>query len=370
MINLLPSSSSNNNTNTNNNDNPDQTNNGDTTDTESPSQPNRKMSTSDNNKKSGDQFMDRFFADVERAKGAITRVKGATSKIKELQDEAMTAIGNKEQEVSESLARVLTQANKDCAFAKRILEGLKKETETLDRKKLHAEIRIRENVHATVLQNLVVAVRGYQSAQQEYKAKLRNKAATAVRIAEPTATDEQIDVVIRNGDVNSVYRQKMLQPGSDVVAQAYLHAMDKYQDVLKLERSVEELHKMFMDLAVLVEAQGQMLSNIETKVYTARDYVESGNKQLNQALKAQKATRRRMCCFIVCLIVVLGLILGPVMGILGNGGSFLGRRRLILDNNNVVDDGNIFSTYLNNQYERIDHHNNKELMLSIGYGVV
>ena len=54
----------------------------------------------------------------------------------------------------------------------------------------------------------------------------------------------------------------------DPVAHAYLNVSDKLQDVLKLERSVEELHQMFVDMANLVEAQGEMLDSIEHQVFT------------------------------------------------------------------------------------------------------
>ena len=36
--------------------------------------------------------------------------------------------------------------------------------------------------------------------------------------------------------------------------------------VLELERSLMELHQIFLDMAVLVEAQGEMLDNIEAQV--------------------------------------------------------------------------------------------------------
>ena len=35
--------------------------------------------------------------------------------------------------------------------------------------------------------------------------------------------------------------------------------------MLELERSLMELHQIFLDMAVLVEAQGEMLDNIETQ---------------------------------------------------------------------------------------------------------
>lgn len=264
--------------------------------------------------------MDKFFEDIEKAKNSIGRLKGATVQIKTLQDEALSAIGSDaEHAVSEKLARVLVQANKDASIAKKVLDNLKKETEkeTKDKKKLQADIRVRENIHATCLQNLVVAVRAYQQSQQEYKVKLQEKASRQVRVVKPEATDEEIKTVIQSGDVNAIYREALLQPGADPIAQVYLSVADKYQDVLKLEQSVIELHKMFQDLAVLVEAQGEMLDNIEYQVTMAKDYMSQGNKQLNIALKARKQTRRRMCCFIICLIIIMVIVLGPVLGVLG-----------------------------------------------------
>lgn len=259
-------------------------------------------------------FMEQFFNEVERAKAATNRIKGATSEIRTLKDQAVTAIGNDaEQLVSQKLAQVLTQANKDAALAKRVLENLKAETEKLERKKFQADVRVRENIHSTCLQNLVVTVRGYQQAQQDYRAALQEKGVRQIKVVKPEATDKEVESVIQGGDVNAVYREAILQPGSDPLAQAYLHVVDKYQDVLKLEKSVEELHAMFLDLAVLVDAQGEMLDNIEHQVTMAKDYMAQGNKNLQSALKARKATRRRMCCCVIILVIVLIVILGPLM---------------------------------------------------------
>ena len=86
---------------------------------------------------------------------------------------------------------------------------------------------------------------------------------------------------------------------------------------MKLEKSIGELNQMFLDLAVLVQHQGEMLNNIEAQVDKAKDYMESGNKELKIALKNRKKTRRRMCCFIICVVVIFVIILGPVLNAFG-----------------------------------------------------
>lgn len=259
-------------------------------------------------------FMEEFFQEIEKAKTSINAIKQATATVKGLNDEALAAIGQEEEAlVSDKLQPVLSAANKEAALAKRGLEHLKTETEKISRKDHAADIRVRENIHATTLQNLVVTVRAYQAAQNEYKSSLQEKGRRQIKVVKPTATEEEVTEVMQTGDVNAIIREALLQPGSDPIAQAYLNVVDKYQDVLRLEKSVTELHQMFVDLAILVEHQGEMLNNIEHQVATSKEYVKSGNAELVRALKARKQTRRRMCCFIVCLIIVMVIILGPVL---------------------------------------------------------
>ena len=49
---------------------------------------------------------------------------------------------------------------------------------------------------------------------------------------------------------------------------------NKYKDILRLEQNVNELFELFQELAVLIQAQGEMLDNIEANLEDANDYME------------------------------------------------------------------------------------------------
>jgi len=88
---------------------------------------------------------------------------------------------------------------------------------------------------------------------------------------------------------------------------------ERHSAVKDLERQLLGLHQIFLDMAVLVEAQGEMLDNIETQVSKANEYVNQGNKALTSAKALQKETRKWMCCAMmlllsICLIVVLAVV--------------------------------------------------------------
>lgn len=61
---------------------------------------------------------------------------------------------------------------------------------------------------------------------------------------------------------------------------------------------------MFLDFALLVEKQGELLDQIEHQVKEAGDYIESGNKEMVEAIELQKSIRYKQCCCAMILLVL------------------------------------------------------------------
>ncbi len=58
------------------------------------------------------------------------------------------------------------------------------------------------------------------------------------------------------------------------------------------KKSVEIIHQMFMDMAMMVQAQGEMLDNIELNIQEAVDYVKKANVQLAKAKKSHMTSKK------------------------------------------------------------------------------
>ncbi|CAN7052037.1 unnamed protein product [Brassica oleracea var. botrytis] len=80
---------------------------------------------------------------------------------------------------------------------------------------------------------------------------------------------------------------------------------ERHDAVRGLEKKLLDLQQVFLDMAVLVDAQGEMLDNIENMVSSAVDHVQSGNNQLTKALKKQKSSRKWMCIAILILLIIV-----------------------------------------------------------------
>ena len=112
-------------------------------------------------------------------------------------------------------------------------------------------------------------------------------------------------------------RAAILKGGNDAVAVVLRNVGDKYQDVLKLEQSLRELHQMFVDMAFMVEQQGEMLDQIEFQVNSAVEYIGEGNQELGKAIEYRKKLRKKWCCLAFLLLILIAIVLGPIFSSLG-----------------------------------------------------
>ncbi|GJN34870.1 hypothetical protein PR202_gb23572 [Eleusine coracana subsp. coracana] len=89
-----------------------------------------------------------------------------------------------------------------------------------------------------------------------------------------------------------------------------LQEIQERHDIVKeIEKKLLDLKQIFLDLAVLVQAQGEMLNDIESQVTGANEHIQSGTNQLRKARWLQKNTRKWTCIGIIILLVIALIII-------------------------------------------------------------
>jgi t-SNARE complex subunit (syntaxin) len=269
-------------------------------------------------RRQSEKFMPQFFSQVEVVNGGIREIKEATARIKEITEQAtFAASGAAEKELSEQLQPTLDRANREAQQSSKLLKQIKAETKAMHKDMakdadIANQVKVRENLHGTLVRKFVDVIKAYQDAQTKYRADIKKKVSRQVKHVVPDATDEQIDGLIRTGDTGQVYQNAILDGAADPIQEVYTAASEKLADVQRLERSVRELTQMFQDMALLVEQQGEMLDQIEYQVKQARGHVQKGNVELVQALKHQTSLRKKKCCMLVFLLGGIAIFCGVI----------------------------------------------------------
>jgi t-SNARE complex subunit (syntaxin) len=249
-----------------------------------------------------------FFSDIDMLKKNINLIKENTSKISDLTQETILATSNeKESELSAEVNPIITDTNKKGVYTKKLLQGLKDETSRIELKP--QEAKIRDNLLGTLTRKFVEVMKDYQQAQSRYKTEIMKKARRQVQIVKPNATEEEVDAVVRSGGADQLIQASILKgEASESVKSMCESVNQRYNEVMAIEKSVQEMHQMFLDMALIVESQGEVLDSIEFQVQQSLEFIEEGNEQMGQAIQIQKNMWRHRCYFLIFIGILVGII--------------------------------------------------------------
>eukprot|EP00916_Digyalum_oweni_P017029 GHVL01027911.1.p1 GENE.GHVL01027911.1~~GHVL01027911.1.p1 ORF type:complete len:264 (+),score=56.81 GHVL01027911.1:212-1003(+) len=261
--------------------------------------------------------MSDFFMQIGLIKGWMSEVQTSLDDMEKLRNQAIQATSpEKETRLSKDLDSCLRVTTKTNFQIKNTLESLKAANEEFEKKKTgeRSEVRIRKNMHETLTRRFQELLMMCQKIQIQYQEDVRQKAARQIRVVYPEASEEDINKMAdsEDGGVALAIRSKMTG-GHETLKGAVADIQDKYRDVRRLEQSVKDLHTMFVELATLIDQQGEMLDSIEANVDAAGEYTQKAEVQLISARKFQKSARKWSCCIMVVVLVLILIIGLPLL---------------------------------------------------------
>ncbi|XP_050220812.1 syntaxin-related protein KNOLLE [Mercurialis annua] len=126
--------------------------------------------------------------------------------------------------------------------------------------------------------------------------------------------DEIIDKIISDGNGGEEFLKCAIQEhGKGKVLETVVEIQGRHDAAKEIEKSLLELHQVFLDMAVMVEAQGEQLDDIEHHVLNASHYVKDGAKELKSAKDYQRGSRKWMCIGIILLLIIILVVVIPII---------------------------------------------------------
>jgi len=118
---------------------------------------------------------------------------------------------------------------------------------------------------------------------------------------------------VGTGESETFLQKAIQQQGRASVMETIQEIQERHDTVKEIERNLNELHQVFLDMAVLVQSQGEQLDDIESHVARANSYVRGGVQQLQVARKHQKNTRKWTFFAIILLLIIILIIVLPIV---------------------------------------------------------
>jgi len=261
--------------------------------------------------------MDEFFSEVEDIRENIDKIQLNVDEVKRKHSAILSAPQTDEkmkQELDDLMSDIKKTANKVRAKLKVIEQSIEQEERV---NKASADLRIRKTQHSSLSRKFVEVMTEYNRTQTDYRERCKARIQRQMEITGRTTTNEELENMLEQG-TSAVFTQGIIMDTA-AAKQTLAEIEARHNDIMKLETSIRELHDMFMDMAMLVESQGEMIDRIEYHVEHAVDYVQTATQDTKKALKYQSKARRKkimmLLCGVACAAIVLWYFSGYIPGL-------------------------------------------------------
>ncbi|EPS62072.1 hypothetical protein M569_12717 [Genlisea aurea] len=262
--------------------------------------------------------LDRFFDEVESVKRDMSDVDGLYRRLQESNEESKTAhSGRAMKEVRSRMDGDVARVLKRVKIIKGKLEALEKSNATNRRVPGcgpgSSADRTRTSVVAGLgkkLKDLMDDFQGLRSRMnEEYKETVARRYFT---VTGEKPDDETVENMISCGESETFLQKAIQEQGRGQILDAITEIQERHDAVKDIEKNLVELHQIFLDMAALVEAQGQQLNDIESHVAHASSFVRRGTEQLHEAREYQKSSRKWTYLAVLLIIVLVALLTFPI----------------------------------------------------------
>lgn len=254
----------------------------------------------------GDGYMDDFFKQVEDIRISIETIAENVETVKKLHSAILSAPQQDEkdkQELEQLMAIIKKAANKVRSQLKSIEQNIEHDEQT-DR--TSAEIRIKKTQSSTLSRKFVEVMTEYNKTQTDYRERCKGRIKRQLEITGKATTNEELESMIESGNPQ-IFTQGIVMDSAQA-KQTLADIEARHADIMKLENSIKELHDMFMDMAMLVESQGEMIDRIEYNVEQSVDFIETAKQDTKRAVKYQSEARKKKVILLGIFITIVVII--------------------------------------------------------------
>jgi len=175
--------------------------------------------------------------------------------------------------------------------------------------------QIRKQQTSLVKSKFVDAIQHYQTVEQQYRTKYKQRMERQFKIVKPDASPEEVRAVVNDEQGGQIFSQALLSSNRYGESRAaYREVQERHEDIKRIEKTLGELAQLFNDMSVLVEQQEETINTIEAQATIVVRDTEAGLGYTEKAVESARAARKkRWICFIIILVILI--IVGVAVGV-------------------------------------------------------
>lgn len=243
-----------------------------------------------------------FFKKVQEIHEGLQSLKSMVSNLENKQ-KTVLGVALPEESMKKELQTHRDEIKTVATQIQRKLKSIEPKKGEEDGKYVSINARMQRTQHGVLSKEFVELMGHCNTIQSQYRDRNVERIQRQLKITGTNVTDEELDAMLESGQTD-VFTQNILID-AQATKQALNEIESRHDEILKLERSIRDLHDMFQYLAMEVEAQGEMVNRIETNIKQSSNYVEKAKENTQKAVTYQQKARKKKIWIAICLSIVL-----------------------------------------------------------------
>ncbi|XP_056130584.1 syntaxin-2 isoform X2 [Lampris incognitus] len=254
-----------------------------------------------------DGFMEGFFRRVEEVRGLIDKLSYQVGEVRKIHSMILSA-PNPDDRTKDELDTLTHNIKENANVVRAKLKSMEQSFPKDDiANRTSVDYRIQKTQHTVLSRKFVEVMTQYNETQVSFRERSKGRIQRQLEITGRVTTSEELEDMLESGNP-SIFTSDIFSD-SQITRQALNEIESRHQDIIRLESSIRELHTMFMDMAMLVETQGDMVNNIENNVSNAAEYIGHAKEETKKAVRYQRKSRRKITYLVVCGVASFILLL-------------------------------------------------------------
>jgi len=261
----------------------------------------------------GAGFMPEFFDEVGQIKTLISLIRLNIKSIQEAYNKQVWGSIDSPKNQKE-LEQLLEATNTAANQVRTRLNKMKQENSKLPAENPQKK-KTRTNMHSTLLNKFMDLMREYQSLQANYKDRYRERLQRQAEIVKPGISNDEVEQMMQNG--TEYFADQMLSDEKHTTAKsALVNIQEQSRELKQLEKSIQELNQLFIDLAAAVDTASEDIVTVGSTINETVIGVSEGVTHIDKAEEYAMQRRRRLALLISSAVTVILVVVAIIAGLI------------------------------------------------------
>ncbi|KAJ1969425.1 hypothetical protein IWQ62_000631 [Dispira parvispora] len=207
------------------------------------------------------------------------------------------------------------QIDQELRMAQQALEKVTAENQQLPT--TNSEAQSRRGKTTALTRKLQETIAHYQDVENAYLLKSRDRLRRQYKVARPLAADDEVEQALDDERAGQIFTQSLLTTNRMGDARRVVYEVEsRQQEMRTVEKKVLELNALFIRLNEMLNAQQEVMDNIDVHVDETLADTTAANQQVEEAITIRKRTRKKLWIVaIIVLLIIIAIVLAVTLSV-------------------------------------------------------